>query len=213
MAAASTELALFDAGIASLADLVELPSMTALTSLNLHANRIDKISHLEPLSRLTTLNLSSNQIDAMSGLHTLTRLQTLDLACNRIRIIDGLATLCSLRRLLLSYNRIASLAGLVQCHGGQLTHFEAHGNRIARTREAEYLRSLPQLAGVVLSRHGQDNPVCREPGYRAAVLALLPGLQALDDEPTDPGRAARATAAANAAATVAAATAAVATTM
>jgi hypothetical protein len=96
----------------------------------------------------------------------------------------GLATLRSLRRLLLTYNRITSLAGLVQCHDGQLAHFEAYGNRTALIREAEYLRGLPMFAEVLLRRHGQDNPVCREPGYRDKVLTLLPGLQTLDDEST-----------------------------
>ena len=72
----------------------------------------------------------------------------------------------------------------MQCHDGQRAHFEAYGNRIALIREAEYLRGLPMLAEVVLRRHGQDNPVCREPGYREKVLTLLPGLQTIDDEST-----------------------------
>jgi len=179
-----SELSLYDAGIVSLAELSDLPRMTALRSLNLHCNRIEAISNLESLGGLTYLNLSSNHIEAMTNLHGLVRLQTLDLSCNRVRIVDGLATLRSLRRLLLAYNRITSLAGLVQCHGGQLAHFEAYGNRIALIREAEYLRGLPMLAEVVLRRHGQDNPVCREPGYREKLLTLLPGLQTLDDEST-----------------------------
>jgi Leucine-rich repeat (LRR) protein len=154
-----SELSLYDAGIVSLAELSDLPRMTALRSLNLHCNRIEAISNLESLGGLTYLNLSSNHIEAMTNLHGLVRLQTLDLSCNRVRIVDGLATLRSLRRLLLAYNRITSLAGLVQCHGGQLAHFEAYGNRIALIREAEYLRGLPMLAEVVLCRHGQDNPV------------------------------------------------------
>ena len=179
-----SELSLYDAGIVSLTELSDLPRMTALRSLNLHCNRIEAISNLESLGGLTYLNLSSNHIEAMTNLHGLVRLQTLDLSCNRVRIVDGLATLRSLRRLLLAYNRITSLAGLVQCHGGQLAHFEAYGNRIALMREAEYLRGLPMLAEVVLRRHGQDNPVCREPGYREKLLTLLPGLQTLDDEST-----------------------------
>ena len=96
------ELSLFDAGITSLGDLVELPKMLSLRSLNLHCNRVERISHLEPLVNLQSLNLSSNLIEAMGGLTTLTQLRSLDLSCNRIRLIDGLATLRELRRLLLS---------------------------------------------------------------------------------------------------------------
>ena len=191
MAAPSSarELHLFDAGIASLSELVELPRMLSLRSLNLHCNRVERISHLESLTQLRSLNLSSNLIEVMAGLHTLTQLHALDLSCNRIRLIDGLATLRNLRRLLLSFNRIASLAGLVQCHGGALEHFEAYGNRIALLREAEYLRGLPRLTEVVLRRHGQDNPLCREPGYRERLLVLLPFVRVIDDARTPAGEA------------------------
>ena len=182
------ELSLYDAGISSLSELSELPRMTQLHSLNLHCNRIKAIACVEPLTQLKYLNLSSNLIETMGGLHTLARLQTLDLSCNRIRLIDGLATLRSLKRLQLSFNRISSLAGLVQCHGGDLAHFEAYGNRITLLREAEYFRGLPKLAEVVLVRHGQDNPICREDGYRERLLNLLPHLQVLDDVITPIGK-------------------------
>ena len=154
------DLSLYDAGIATIAELHDLPQMRSLRSLNLHCNRISTITQLEHLTQLTYLNLSSNQVDSMSGLHTLAQLRTLDLSCNRIALIDGLATLPELQRLLLSYNRIGSLAGLVQCHGGALSHFEAYGNQIALLRDAEYLRGLPALRNVVLARHGATNPMC-----------------------------------------------------
>ena len=181
---------MFDAGVASLGELTELPKMLALQSLNLHCNRVQQISHLEPLTQLQSLNLSSNLIEAMCGMHALTHLRSLDLSCNRIRLIDGLATLRNLSRLLLSFNRINSLAGMVQCHGSALEHFEAYGNRVALLREAEYLRGLPRLTEVVLRRHGQDNPMCREAAYRERVVALLPTLHVLDDAVTATGDAA-----------------------
>ena len=185
--AAKRELSIFDAGIGSLGELTELPRMLSLQSLNLHCNRVQQMSNLESLTQLRSLNLSSNLIEVMGGMHTLTQLQTLDLSCNRIRLIDGLATLRNLRRLLLSFNRISSLAGLVQCHGSALEHFEAYGNRVALLREAEYLRGLPGLTEVVLRRHGQDNPMCREAAYRERLVLLLPTLQRLDDASTPAG--------------------------
>ena len=179
-----TELSLYDAGVTALSELHDLPSMTSLRSLNLHSNRVARISHLEPLVRLRSLNLSSNQIEVMEGLHALRQLEVLDLSCNRIRMIDGLAALGQLRRLLLGYNRIDSLAGLVQCQGGPLEHFEAHGNEVAFLQEAEYLGGLPALSEVVLQRHGQRNPLCALPGYRDHVLRLLPRLRRLDGQAT-----------------------------
>ena len=130
------ELSLFDANVGSLAELNDLPRMTGLRSLNLHANRVSHIGqHLERQTRLTYLNLSSNRLERMEGLHTLGELQVLDLSCNLIRMIDGLAASPKLRRLLLGYNQLESLAGLVQCHGGPLECFEAPGNRIALLHE------------------------------------------------------------------------------
>ena len=122
------ELSLFDANVGSLAELNDLPRMTGLRSLNLHANRVSHIGqHLERQTRLTYLNLSSNRLERMEGLHTLGELQVLDLSCNLIRMIDGLAASPKLRRLLLGYNQLESLAGLVQCHGGGLETLAAHG--------------------------------------------------------------------------------------
>ena len=49
------ELSLFDASVGSLAELNDLPLMTGLRSLNLHANRVSQIGqHLE---RQTPLEL------------------------------------------------------------------------------------------------------------------------------------------------------------
>ena len=49
------ELSLFDANVGSLAELNDLPLMTGLRSLNLHANRQSQIGqHLERQTRLTT---------------------------------------------------------------------------------------------------------------------------------------------------------------
>ena len=179
------ELSLFDANVGSLAELNDLPLMTGLRSLNLHANRVSQIGqHLERQTRLTYLNLSSNRLERMEGLHTLGELQVLDLSCNLIRMIDGLAASPKLRRLLLGYNQLESLAGLVQCHGGPLECFEAPGNRIALLRETEYLRGFAQLREVTLSRNGQANPLCDQPGYQQHVIALLPVLRVLDGAAT-----------------------------
>ena len=171
----TTEFVLYDAGIASLAELHDLPSMGRLRTLNLHCNRIARISHLEPLVNLTYLNLSSNRIDAMSGLHTLQQLQTLDLSCNLIRMIDGLATLGALRKLQLSYNRISSLAGLVQCHGGALQHVELYGNQLGLLREVRPpSRAAEPFPRAPLHRTPAQGAHCPAPHSRALFAARIP---------------------------------------
>ena len=84
-----TELSLYDAGVTALSELHDLPSMTSLRSLNLHSNRVARISHLEPLVRLRSLNLSSNQIEVMEGLHALRQLAKRDArVCVRGRLLE-----------------------------------------------------------------------------------------------------------------------------
>ena len=173
-----TELSLYDAGVTALSELHDLPSMTSLRSLNLHSNRVARISHLEPLVRLRSLNLSSNQIEVMEGLHALRQLEVLDLSCNRIRMIDGLAALGQLRRLLLG-TRIDTWRG--SCGAGAA---RSSTSRRTATRSPSCRPSTS--AGCQRSRGGAAAPRLAYlplPGYRDHVL-WLPRLRRLDGKAT-----------------------------
>ncbi|XP_038050851.1 leucine-rich repeat and coiled-coil domain-containing protein 1-like [Patiria miniata] len=174
------ELCMIDAGVRNLSSL-RLAS--SLHTLNLHCNQISTIDGLTGLQHLQHLDLSSNQIARIEGLEALTGLRTLNLSCNKIKVVTGLGSLRSMKRLNLSYNIITDLRGLVALHGSQssLTHLELQGNQLDSVDHiVECVSGLEHLIELVLAQDAEDNPVCRQPGYRMAMLHSLPRLQVLD---------------------------------
>ncbi|XP_070078167.1 leucine-rich repeat and coiled-coil domain-containing protein 1 isoform X4 [Equus caballus] len=139
----------------------ELSLDSTLHAINLHCNNISKIEAIDHVWNLRHLDLSSNQITQIEGLDTLTKLCTLNLSCNLITKIEGLMPLHGikhkLRYLDLHSNCIDSIHHLLQCLVG--LHF---------------------LTNLILEKNGEDNPVCRIPGYRAVMLQTLPQLRILD---------------------------------
>lgn len=90
-----------------------------------------------------------------------------------------------LRRLALPSNRLTRVEGLA--HLAQLEGLWLHGNQLASLEclgLQEQLARLPALRCLVLQdiERRQANPVCRTPGYKAALLSALPGLTNLDGE-------------------------------
>lgn len=70
--------------------MLEVPLSDAVTSLNLHCNRIPRIEALTSGGRrLRHLDLSSNRISRIEGLACLTSLRTLNLSCNFITKVEG----------------------------------------------------------------------------------------------------------------------------
>ena len=141
------ELALYDEGLASTADIIGLEHCFRLERLNLHSNRIYELHGLTHLAMLRELNLSSNRIEQLSGLEGLHSLEVLDLACNRLTGLSSLESLHRLRRLVLSYNRISSLDGLNQMRGAEyaLESVDLKDNQLHRLEELVELCGLEHL--------------------------------------------------------------------
>ncbi|XP_047698506.1 leucine-rich repeat and coiled-coil domain-containing protein 1 isoform X2 [Prionailurus viverrinus] len=174
------DLCFMDKGLRSIS---ELSLDSTLHAINLHCNNISKIEAIDHVWNLQHLDLSSNQITQIEGLNTLTKLCTLNLSCNMITRIEGLETLINLTRLNLSYNHINDLSGLIPLHGikHKLRYIDLHSNCIDSIHHLlQCMVGLHFLTNLILETNGEDNPVCRVPGYRAILLQTLPQLRILD---------------------------------
>ncbi|XP_024200986.1 leucine-rich repeat and coiled-coil domain-containing protein 1 isoform X3 [Pan troglodytes] len=161
----------------------ELSLDSTLHAVNLHCNNISKIEAIDHIWNLRHLDLSSNQISRIEGLNTLTKLCTLNLSCNLITKVEGLEELINLTRLNVSYNHIDDLSGLIPLHGikHKLRYIDLHSNRVDSIHHLlQCMVGLHFLTNLILEKDGDDNPVCRLPGYRAVILQTLPQLRILD---------------------------------
>ncbi|KXZ56907.1 hypothetical protein GPECTOR_1g818 [Gonium pectorale] len=123
---------------------------------------LTRISGLDKCINLVELNLTGNQISRIEGLDCVLQLRRLILTSNRISRIEGLAHLSRLEGLWLQDNKLASMEALALPALGALPALRCL-----------YLQNLDRSA---------PNPVCRTAGYKAALLAALPGLSNLDGE-------------------------------
>jgi U2 small nuclear ribonucleoprotein A' len=101
---------------------------------------------------------------------------TIDLSDNEIKRVDNFPRLKRLRTLLLSNNFVERLGTQL---GEQVAELEAlvlSNNKVKALSEVDRLAALPKLATLSLV----DNPVCKQPHYRAYVLHKLPALKVLD---------------------------------
>ncbi|XP_039109413.1 leucine-rich repeat and coiled-coil domain-containing protein 1 isoform X1 [Hyaena hyaena] len=174
------DLCFMDKGLRSIS---ELSLDSTLHAINLHCNNISKIESIDHVWNLQHLDLSSNQITRIEGLNTLTKLCTLNLSCNMITRIEGLETLINLTRLNLSYNHINDLSGLIPLQGikHKLRYIDLHSNCVDSIHHLlQCMVGLHFLTNLILEKNGEDNPVCRVPGYRAIMLQTLPQLRILD---------------------------------
>ncbi|KAL2766908.1 leucine-rich repeat and coiled-coil domain-containing protein 1 isoform 1 [Daubentonia madagascariensis] len=174
------DICFMDKGLRSIS---ELSLDSTLHAINLHCNNISKIEAIDHIWNLRHLDLSSNQISQIEGLNTLTKLCTLNLSCNLITRIEGLEELINLTRLNLSYNHISDLSGLIPLHGikHKLRYIDLHSNCIDSIHHLlQCTVGLHFLTNLILEKDGEDNPVCRLPGYRAVMLQTLPQLRILD---------------------------------
>ncbi|RLN26355.1 hypothetical protein BBJ28_00017025 [Nothophytophthora sp. Chile5] len=130
---------------------------------------------------LQSLNLSSNALRDVRHLQLLPRsVAQLDLGRNRLQALPAeLGTwLPSLRLLRLRGNALQSLRPLGGC--AQLQTLDAGANRVALVSELRFLQPLAELRHLALD----GNPLAKEAAsYRREVLAMLPQLQSLDDQP------------------------------
>uniref|UniRef100_A0A2K5HM15 Leucine-rich repeat and coiled-coil domain-containing protein 1 n=1 Tax=Colobus angolensis palliatus TaxID=336983 RepID=A0A2K5HM15_COLAP len=174
------DVCFMDKGLQSIS---ELSLDSTLHAVNLHCNNISKIEAIDHIWNLRHLDLSSNQISRIEGLNTLTKLCTLNLSCNLITKVEGLEELINLTRLNLSYNHINDLTGLIPLHGikHKLRYIDLHSNCIDSIHHLlQCTIGLHFLTNLILEKDGDDNPVCRLPGYRAVILQTLPQLRILD---------------------------------
>ncbi|KAF5904080.1 leucine-rich repeat and coiled-coil domain-containing protein 1 isoform X1, partial [Clarias magur] len=165
--------------------LLVVPLKPAITSLNLHCNRLSKIEGLTTAWHIRHLDLSSNHIARIEGLGALSSLRTLNLSCNNITKVEGLNGLVNLTRLNLAYNQINDLTGLLYLHGTEykLKHIQLQSNRLDTMNHLlQCMVGLHNLRDVTLSMDGADNPVCRLPGYRDMMLNPLQQISILDGE-------------------------------
>jgi Ran GTPase-activating protein (RanGAP) involved in mRNA processing and transport len=137
---------------------VSIANLTALTSLNLAANRIgaEGVQALEGLVNLTTLNLAGNGIgdEGAQAAKGLAKLAILDLSYNNIGAegVQALKNLVDLAGLNLALNHIGpaaaqALKGLVK-----LTYLDLSDNEIG-PEGAYALKGLVNLAGLKLARN------------------------------------------------------------
>lgn len=132
------------------------------------------------------LMLPGKGLVRMLGLERCTNLIELNLANNALSKIEGLESLALLRRLNLSANRLSRLEGLAP-HLSRLEGLALQSNQLASLDSlalAEQLARLPALKALCLQNVDRSaaNAVCRQAGYKAALLAALPGLTNLDGE-------------------------------
>jgi hypothetical protein len=79
------ELILYDQHLTSIAQLKsKYTHASTVHILNLHANRISRISDLSDFIYLQSLDLSSNEIQKIEGLSVLKQLQVLNLSSNKV---------------------------------------------------------------------------------------------------------------------------------
>ena len=159
-------------GLTSILEVPELLQLTALRTLCLHGNNIERIEGVQQLAGLQDLNLSSNCLTYIENLGGLTSLTSINLASNKLFEVAGLEGLRHLTHLNLSYNNLTSLSGLAALHGphGQLRSLDVRHNQI---------ESLPQFSVLVgcinlreLSIMG--NPVGTTPNHRQVLLSVVP---------------------------------------
>ncbi|MEW5302520.1 MAG: hypothetical protein WDW36_005298 [Sanguina aurantia] len=139
------------------------------------------VSHLgKKLPALLELNLNNSVLESIRDLGTgFTRLEVLWVSRCGLSDVEGLSGLPSLRELYAAYNDIHDLQPIAAgCESLELLDVE--GNCVACVDSVAQLQGCENLTSLVLS----GNPVCNAASYRAGVIAALPQLTSLDDEPT-----------------------------
>lgn len=121
-----TKLTLENAGIASLEDIVNFPS---LRILQIKESRISDLSPLQQLNFLRSLNIQKSQISNLQPLQAIDSLTYLNLSGNQISDLTPLAQLTSLTELYLADNKITDIAALANL--AELTELDLAGNNLS----------------------------------------------------------------------------------
>lgn len=121
-----TKLTLENAGIASLEDIVNFPS---LRILQIKESRISDLSPLQQLNFLRSLNIQKSQISNLQPLQAIDSLTYLNLSGNQISDLTPLAQLTNLTELYLADNKITDITALANL--AELTELDLAGNNLS----------------------------------------------------------------------------------
>lgn len=173
-----------DSETAYLQQLAGVDRLEDATTLQLVVNTAagGSIAHLgSTLPNLLELNLNGSALDSLRDLGTGFRLlQVLWVSRCGLTALDGLNGLPALRELYAAYNDISDLQPVDACQHLEVLDLEC--NCIPDTDAVLYLAACSSLQTLTLT----GNPAADQPQYRAQVIAALPSLTSLDDEPVPP---------------------------
>lgn len=123
------------------------------------------------------LDLRGNKIAVIENLaSTQNQFDSIDLSDNEIRKLECLAVLPRIKMMLMSNNRLNRIADDI---GRAWPHIETlvlASNQLSTLKELEPLAGMKTLTMVSLL----DNPVTKQPNYRAFLISRLPNLRVLD---------------------------------
>lgn len=150
----------------ALTDRSALPSLPALTVLDLAGQGLTDLSDLAGLKAIVELRLGSNAIGSLSSAPALPLLRRLDLTDNLLSSLDGIEAFERLQVLSVGVNQLEDASALTQLDA--LRTLDAGGNQLTALPD---LSQLGELTGVSLP----NNQLASVTG-----LAALPGATYLD---------------------------------
>jgi len=130
------------------------------------------------------LDLRGNKIAVIENLAaTQDQFDSLDLSDNEIRKLECLAVLPRIKMLLFNNNQINRIAENLGRAFPGLQTLVLTNNRFGTLKELEPLAALGSTLSMVSL---VDNPVTKQPHYRAFMIAMLPRLRVLDFQKVKP---------------------------
>jgi len=145
--------------------------------LRLGYENILKIDNLWHFKNLVELKLDNNILTTIEGIGSLNKLKSLDLSFNNISNLSGLDNLGELEDLILSNNRITGIEAGQLSNLKKLKILNLSTNLVQEIEDVSHLRSLPDLASLVLKEN--NFPISKEL-YHDVIRCYLPNLQYLD---------------------------------
>lgn len=129
------------------------------------------------------LDLRGNKIAVIENLAaTQDQFDSVDLSDNEIRKLECMAVLPRIKMLLFNNNQINRVAENLARAFPKLEVLVLTNNKFSTLKELEPLAGLPTIANLSLV----DNPVTKQKGYRAFLIAMLPKLRTLDFQKVKP---------------------------
>eukprot|EP00879_Flechtneria_rotunda_P021514 GHRR01022675.1.p1 GENE.GHRR01022675.1~~GHRR01022675.1.p1 ORF type:complete len:391 (+),score=94.22 GHRR01022675.1:2584-3756(+) len=151
--------------------------VTVLTELTYTFKAVKELGQLICMANLKALNLSFNLLSNIHGIQALQQLQHIDISHNRLSSLEAIRPCTGLTYLNAGCNEISGTGALEALTA--LKMLALHDNAISKPSAVMLLTSLTGLQRLTLA----NNPVCGQQNWQQATIALLPGLQALDNSP------------------------------